>query len=251
MSLIGRFCCRSRLQRIGAFGLSLRAAALRSLTRFTQRHRYAMHRTWASGGRATSATSRRRFWAMAARTNSSWAPRGPRSRSRPSFRMRFKCANRISIFLRSRRDFSKSSVPANDRATSRAFSWMSRGILHDGSFGQHWGLSGHTWQSSLLARYRSVFLRSVERRQLGLRLTSARRQNQSQLVSPSSDRSCVASKLLRDRWRTRLQLREFDQELDLVFGPNKRFCGFLCHRSLRRIELNELPGRFGRYEGGC
>jgi len=104
MSLIGRFCCRSRLQRIGAFGLSLRAAA------------YAMHRTWASGGRATSATSRRRFSAMEARTNSSWAPRGPRSRSRSSFRMRFKCANPISIFLRSRRDFSKSSVPANDRA---------------------------------------------------------------------------------------------------------------------------------------
>ena len=41
---------------------------------------------------------------MAARTNSSWAPRGPRNRSRPSFRMRFKWANRISIFLRSRRD---------------------------------------------------------------------------------------------------------------------------------------------------
>ena len=42
---------------------------------------------------------------MAARTNSSWAPRGPRSRSRPSLRMRFKCANRILIFfLRSRRD---------------------------------------------------------------------------------------------------------------------------------------------------
>src|SRR5260370_11830061 len=52
---------------------------------------------------------------MAARTNSSWAPRGPRSRSRPSFRMRFRCANRISIFLRSRRDVSKPSVPANDR----------------------------------------------------------------------------------------------------------------------------------------
>src|SRR6266567_4345548 len=48
---------------------------------------------------------------MAARTNSSWAPRGPRSRSRPSFRMRFKCANRISIFLRSRRDCSNPSVP--------------------------------------------------------------------------------------------------------------------------------------------
>src|SRR6202044_4195107 len=39
---------------------------------------------------------------MAARTNSSWAPRGPRSRSRPSFRMRFRCANRISIFFPSR-----------------------------------------------------------------------------------------------------------------------------------------------------
>jgi hypothetical protein len=28
--------------------------------------------------------------------------------------------------------------------------------LRDGSFGQHWGLSGHISQSSLLARYRSV-----------------------------------------------------------------------------------------------
>jgi hypothetical protein len=81
---------------------------------------------------------------------------GPRSRSRPSFRMRFKCANRISIFLRSCRDCSKPSVPANDRATSRACSWTSRGILRDGSFGQHCGLSGQTSQSRLLARYRSV-----------------------------------------------------------------------------------------------
>src|SRR3954453_6058294 len=70
--------------------------------------------------------------------------------------MRFKCANRISIFLRSCRDCSKPSVPANDRATSRACSWTSRGILRDGSFGQHCGLSGHISQSSLLARYRSV-----------------------------------------------------------------------------------------------
>jgi hypothetical protein len=77
------------------------------------------------------------------RTNSSWAPCGPRSRSRPSFRMRFKCANRISIFLRSCRDRSKPSVPANDRATSRACSWMSCGILRAGSFGQHCGLSRH------------------------------------------------------------------------------------------------------------
>jgi hypothetical protein len=93
---------------------------------------------------------------MAARTNSSCAPRGPRSRSLSSRRMRFKCANRISIFLRSRRDCSKLSVLANDRATSRARSWISRGILRNGSFGQHCGLSGHISQSSLLARYRSV-----------------------------------------------------------------------------------------------
>jgi hypothetical protein len=37
---------------------------------------------------------------MAARTNSSWAPRGPRNRSRSNLRMRLRCANRISIFLR-------------------------------------------------------------------------------------------------------------------------------------------------------
>ena len=63
--------------------------------------------------------------------------------------MRFRCANRISIFLRSRRDCSKPSVPANDRATSRACSCMSRGILRAGSFGQHCGLSGHTLRVEL------------------------------------------------------------------------------------------------------
>ena len=88
--------------------------------------------------------------------------------------------------------------------------------------------------SPLSGPFTDVSLRSVERRMLGLRLTSARRQNQSQLVSASSDRSCVASKLLRYRWRTCLPLRELDQELDLIFGPNTRFCGLYCHRSLRR-----------------
>jgi hypothetical protein len=125
---------------------------LPALTLSTQLRRYAVRWTRYGGGRATRDASRRRFWAMAARTNSSWAPRGPRSRSRPSRRMRFKCANRISIFLRSCRDRSKPSVLASDRASS----WMSRGILRAGSFGQHCGLSGHTSQSSLLARYRSV-----------------------------------------------------------------------------------------------
>jgi len=158
MAAVGRFCCKSRLLAMDRSAISLRTTGFDppALTLSTHLERYAMHRARAGGGRATSDASRRRFWAMAARTNSSWAPRGPRSRSRPSFRIRFKCANRISIFLRSRRDFSKPSVPASDRATSRACSWMSRGILRDGSFGQHCGLSGHTSQSSLLARYRSV-----------------------------------------------------------------------------------------------
>src|ERR1700733_12960136 len=140
------------------------AVSLRSRTGFdlpalrlsTQLRHYAVHRTGYGGGRGNREGGRLKFWAMAARTNLFWAPRGPRSRSRPSLRMRFKCANRISIFLRSRCDCSKPSVPANDRAMSRACSWMSRGILRAGSFGQHCGLSGHTSQSSLLARYRSV-----------------------------------------------------------------------------------------------
>ena len=51
----------------------------------------------------------------------------------------------------------KSFGAANDRATSRACLWMSRGNLRDGSFGQHCSLSGQTSQSSLLARYRSIF----------------------------------------------------------------------------------------------
>src|SRR5215469_8397255 len=52
----------------------------------------------------TSVASFRRFWAVAARWNSSRAPLGPRSRSRSSFRMRLRCANSISTFLRWRRE---------------------------------------------------------------------------------------------------------------------------------------------------
>ena len=49
-----------------------------------------------------SLASLRKFWAVAARRNSSRAPRGPRSRSRSSFRMRLRWANSISTFFRSR-----------------------------------------------------------------------------------------------------------------------------------------------------
>jgi hypothetical protein len=74
------------------------------------------------------------------------------SRRRPSRRVRFRCANRISMRLRSRCDCSNASVPTSDRATSRACSWMLRGIFRAGSFGQHRDLSEHRSQSSLLAR---------------------------------------------------------------------------------------------------
>ena len=72
------------------------------------------------GGRATSLASRRRFCAIAASVNSSCAPRGPRSRRRPSLRMRLRCANSISTRFRSRRDCLKASVSASARAASRA-----------------------------------------------------------------------------------------------------------------------------------
>jgi hypothetical protein len=52
---------------------------------------------------------------IAASVNSSCAPHGPRSRSRPSLRMRSRWAHRISIRLRSRRDCSNASVPTNNR----------------------------------------------------------------------------------------------------------------------------------------
>ena len=64
------------------------------------------------GDLATNFARRRRFWAMAARVNSSCAPRGPRNRRRPSLRMRLRWANSISTRLRSRHDCSKASVLA-------------------------------------------------------------------------------------------------------------------------------------------
>jgi hypothetical protein len=51
-----------------------------------------------------SLASLRRFWAVAARWNSSRAPFGPRNRSRSSRRMRLAWANSISTFFRSRRE---------------------------------------------------------------------------------------------------------------------------------------------------
>jgi hypothetical protein len=78
------------------------------------------------------------------------------AKRRPSRRMRFKCADRISIFLRSRRDCSKPSAQGTTGQRLGYACGCRAGILRDGSFGQHCGLSRHTSQSSLLARYRRV-----------------------------------------------------------------------------------------------
>src|SRR5262245_56436099 len=61
-----------------------------------------------------------RFWAVAASRNSSRAPLGPRSRNRRSRRIRLRCANSISMRLRSLFDCSNTGVPVRARATSRA-----------------------------------------------------------------------------------------------------------------------------------
>jgi hypothetical protein len=58
--------------------------------------RSAAHAGAIGGGRAISLASLRRFCAIASNVNSNWAPHGPRNRSRPSRRIRFKCANSVS-----------------------------------------------------------------------------------------------------------------------------------------------------------
>ena len=95
-------------------------------------------------------TSRLRFCAVAVSSTSSLAPLKPRSRSRSSLRMRFICANRISIFLRSRRDCWKASVLASVRTRSRTSSLTSRVTLRTIAV-VHLGFSEQIEQSFLLA----------------------------------------------------------------------------------------------------
>ena len=63
MSLMGRFCCKSRLLPMDRLAISLGTTGFDqpALTLSTQLLRYAIHRALAGGGRATSEASRRRF----------------------------------------------------------------------------------------------------------------------------------------------------------------------------------------------
>jgi hypothetical protein len=83
---------------------------------------YAAHKEAIGGGRAINLASLRGFCAIAANVNSNWAPHGPRNRSRPSRKIRFKCANSISTRFLSRLDCLNASVLASARAASRASS---------------------------------------------------------------------------------------------------------------------------------
>ena len=64
--------------------------------------------------------------------------------------MRFMCANRISTFLRSRRDCWKASVSAKARTQSRTSSLRSRVILRAVAV-VHFDFGEHCEQSLLLA----------------------------------------------------------------------------------------------------
>ena len=114
----------------------------------TERAAHATHSTDVTGwGRATSLASRLRFCAIAASVNSNCAPLGPRRRNRSSRRMRLRCANSISTFLRSQHECANTCVLASARATSRAASFTSRLIRRAGMFGQHFALSGQARHS--------------------------------------------------------------------------------------------------------
>jgi hypothetical protein len=96
--------------------------------------------------------SRLRFWAVAARRNSSLAPFGPQRRKRVRRRIRLRWASSIPTFFRRRQASTCCGVAACARATSRASSCRSRGVLRARAFGQHYGLSLQVSQSNLLAR---------------------------------------------------------------------------------------------------
>ena len=101
-------------------------------------------------GIGISFASLRRFWAVAARRNSSRAPHGPRSRRRSRRRMRLRWANSISTFLRSRREtrHRPRSWRCRGPCRGRLRGW-SAGPCGPASLGQQRGLRAQASQSCL------------------------------------------------------------------------------------------------------
>ena len=104
------------------------------------------------GGQTSRKAIVLRFWTMAARWNSSRAPERPRSRNRSKPWWVFKCAKRISTRFLSSRDLANAFVFICRRATLRASSCRSRGILRAASLVQHLALRGQASQSRFEAR---------------------------------------------------------------------------------------------------
>src|SRR4029077_20176469 len=152
--LLGGLCCKTRMD----LPTGCRLYFCRTLFRYadervavpTQRHKLVWTGRRHGGGRQRNLTSRLRFCAVAVSRTSSLAPVKPRSRSRSSLKIRFICANRISIFLRSRCDCWKASVLASARTRSRTSSLRSRVILRAIAV-VHFGFNEQREQSLLLA----------------------------------------------------------------------------------------------------
>jgi hypothetical protein len=83
-----------------------------------------------------------RFWAEAARKNLSFAPHGPRSRSRPRPRMLLRWANRFSTFFLSFIEISYCLILMMSRATWRASSYSSRVMDRKSMLEQQLALDG-------------------------------------------------------------------------------------------------------------
>jgi len=99
----------------------------------------------------------RRFWAIAARRNSSFAPQGPGNRNLPRPRRRLRWAKSLSTFFPSFIEMSYWRVLAISRATWRATwrasSCSSRAILRASAFGQPFIFDGQAWQVCFSAWY--------------------------------------------------------------------------------------------------
>ena len=94
----------------------------------------------------------RRFWAVAANVNSSFAPFGPLRRNLLSPMICFMWANSISTFRLARREATNASVLAMSRARSRAPSWIDLVTFRLGVLGQHLNFSSHPSQSDFAVR---------------------------------------------------------------------------------------------------
>ena len=161
MSLLGR-CCRKRLRfdrraaRCVLCWIGLTFDSCLGVDADASKDAYAAAvanaRVRFGGGPSVRSARVFRFCTMAARWNSSRAPERPRSRIRSKPWWVFRCANLISTRFLSSRDLANPFVFIFRRATSRASSWRSRGILRASALVQHLVLSGHISQSRFEAR---------------------------------------------------------------------------------------------------